>query len=227
MAAAVVVTACYGQYDRLQPQVEQDVDVDWLCFTDEPSIHAPAPWQVIFDPPLFEHPNLAAKVHKCTPRVTQNDVVWIDANMQVTSRSFAREALHARRDGIAAWKHPRRNCIYSEAKATLGKESQGGRYDGLPILEQVGSYRAEGHPSFGGLYACGTIAWDRSIRSDFGQAWLAECVRWTYQDQLSFPVVARRLGVRPGRFPLRQIDRHQRGVLANRWLQIHPHLKVS
>lgn len=225
MATTVVLTALYGGHDQLQPQVDQDVDVDWLVFTDTPSMPAPAPWQVIYDPPAFDHPNLAAKVHKCCPAVAQTDVVWIDANMQVTCRSFVREALHARHDGIAAWRHPRRDCIYAEAEASVGAESQGGKYAGQPIAEQVDSYRAEGHPDHGGLFACGTIAWDRELRADFGAAWLAECVRWSFQDQLSFPVVAQRLGVSPGVFPVRQIERRAKGWLENRWMRLHPHLR--
>lgn len=223
---AVIISALYGGYDHLRPQVDQDIDVDWLVFTDDASLSAPAPWQVVFDPPAYDHPNMAAKLHKCSPRVSQRDVIWIDASMQVTSRSFAREALHARHDGIATWKHPRRDDIYEEAEASVGTESQGGKYDGLPIREQVASYRAEGHPEHGGLFACGTIAWDLGQRSavDLGAAWLAECVHWTYQDQLSLPVVCRRAAITPGTFPVPQIERRHRGWLENRWLRIHPHL---
>lgn len=221
-----VVTALYGGCDRLQPQVEQDIEVEWFAFTDDPDLTPPAPWQVVVEPARFEHPNLAAKVFKCCPDVGHGDVIWNDASMQVTSRSFAREALAARRDGIAAWRHPRRDCIYAEAKASLGAEGQGGKYAGLPIMEQVAHYRAEGHPRHGGLYACGTVAWDRSRPSVvlFGAAWLEECVRWTYQDQLSFPVVARRFGVRPGTFPLPQIKARRRSWIENRWLLIHEHV---
>jgi hypothetical protein len=227
MAAAVILTAVYGGADNLWPQVDQDIEVEWLCFTDDPSIHAPAPWQVIFDPPAYPHPNLAAKLHKLQPSVADHDVVWIDANMQVTRPSFAREALHARHDGIAVWRHPRRDCIYAEAEASLGAEGQDGKYAGLPIREQVESYRAEGHPEHAGLFACGTIAWDLSERSvlELGAAWLNECDRWSYQDQLSLPVVARRAAISPGVFPVPQIERRRRGWLENRWLRIHPHLR--
>jgi hypothetical protein len=225
VAEVVIVTAIYGGVDRLRPQVEQDITAEWLCFTDEPTLPAPTPWGVIYDPPAYNHPNMAAKFHKCQPQVSDTDVVWIDANMEVTSPSFAREALAARHEGIAVWRHPRRDCIYDEAEASLGAEGQGGKYAGLPIREQVAHYRAEGHPEHGGLFACGTVAWDLSGRSvsDLGAEWLEECDRWSYQDQLSLPVVARRAGVVPGVFPVRQIERRRRGWLENRWLRIHPH----
>lgn len=225
-ARAVIVSACYGGVDtQLHGQADQDMPVDWVCFTDQPTLQVPAPWRAVHSPPRFDHPCLAAKVHKATPAVDTTDVVWIDASMEITSRSFVREALAARHDGVAVFKHPRRSCIYAEADASLGAEGQGGKYASQPLLEQVAHYRAEGHPADGGLYACGTVAWDladpRAV--ELGRAWLAECERWSWQDQLSFPVVCRRLGVSPGVFPVRQIERSGRGFLVNRWLKIHAH----
>jgi hypothetical protein len=95
----------------------------------------------------------------------------------------------------------------------------------MPILEQVESYRAEGHPEHGGLFACGTLAWDALDEAavHVGGAWLQECIRWTPQDQLSLPVVCRRAGITPGVFPLAQIERRQSRWLSNRWQRIHPH----
>lgn len=225
-ARAVVVTACYGGIDTLlHPQVAQDMPVDWFCFTDQSDLKAPAPWKMIHQAARFDHPCMAAKVHKATPTADCPDVVWIDASMEVTSPSFVREALAARHDGVAVFAHPRRRCIYTEADASLGAEGQDGKYASQPLLDQVAHYRTEGHPAGGGLYACGTVAWDltdpRAV--ELGRRWLAECERWSWQDQLSFPVVCRRLGITPGVFPVRQIERRGRGFLANRWLRIHQH----
>lgn len=229
-ARAVVVTACYGGVDTtLYPPAAQDLPVNWICFTDQADLKAPAPWKVIHQPARFDHPNLAAKVHKTTPDVGCTDVVWIDASHQVTSRSFVREALAARHDGVAVFAHPRRRCIYDEADASLGVEGQDGKYAGQPLLDQVAAYRAEGHPEQAGLYACGVVAWDLSDprAAELGRRWLAECERWSWQDQLSFPVVCRRLGLTPGVFPVRQIERRGNGCLANRWLRIWPHTAAA
>lgn len=218
-----IYTAVAGGYDALLPQPAQDIDVDWIAFTDEP-LDLPEPWQRRPLAPSSLGPRMAAKAPKCTPWDFLGDeydaAVWIDGNMGVTSPAFAREALACRHDGLATWRHPQRRCIYAEAAASLRLCPL--KYGGHPIMEQVEHYRAEGHPVNGGLYACGTLAWD--LRNPdaraLGTAWLAECVRWTYQDQLSLPVVARRLGVRPGRFPHSQVTRRS---LSNPWLTIHPH----
>jgi hypothetical protein len=225
-ARAVVVTASYGGVDTaLHSPVAQDMPVDWICFTDQENLRAPAPWKTIHTPTGSDHPRRAVKAHKATPDVDCPDVVWIDATMEITSRSFVRDALAARHDGVAVFRHPRRDDIYLEAKASLGAEGQGGKYAGQPLLDQVAAYRAEGHPEHGGLYACGVVAWDLSDPRavELGRAWLAECERWSWQDQLSFPVVCRRLGVTPGVFPIRQIERRTPRFLANRWLRIHNH----
>jgi Protein of unknown function (DUF616) len=230
MADVAVLTACYAGFDTIRPQAKQDCGVDWVCSTDDPGLEAPPPWQVVVEP-SSEHPCLAAKRPKMLPwsLVPHERVIWVDASMQVTAPGFAREALDCIHDGIALHRHPRRDCVYAEAAASLGSESQGGKYDGLGIPEQMGHYRAEGHPEHGGLYACGTIVWDTTDLKarTLGEQWLAECERWTVQDQLSFPVVCRQLGITPGVFPLSQLERRYRGpdYLGNRWLRIWPHLK--
>jgi hypothetical protein len=225
--STAVVSACFGGSDTIQPQAEQSTAVDWILFTDDPTLDAPPPWQVMVEEPRYENPCMAAKRYKCLPGrvVDHDDVIWIDASHEVKSPTFVEEALAARHDGIAAFAHPRRDCIYDEALASIGKESQGGKYDGQPIVEQVHHYRTEGHPKHWGLWACGTVAWDTTslrVRA-FGDAWLAECERWSFQDQLSFPVVARRLELTPGVFPIPQLERGP--WFGNRWLAIHPHLR--
>jgi len=220
-----IVSANFGNFDQVRTQAKQDIDVDWIIFSDDPHLNPPKPWKLIVNEDRGAHPNMAAKRFKLLPDVSHRYVIWIDANMEVTSRSFAREALGFIHDGIALHKHPRRDCIYDEAEASLGAESQNGKYEGLGIEEQVARYWDEGHPKNAGLYACGTIAWDRGDPKArrLGLEWLGECARWTYQDQLSFPVVCRRLGIQPGVFPFSQIERRA-PVLSNRWLKIHPHL---
>jgi Protein of unknown function (DUF616) len=230
VANVAVLTACFGGFDQIRAQAEQDIAVDWICVTDDADLDIPAPWRPVVEP-LIGDPRLAAKRPKMMPwgQVSHDHVIWIDASMEIVASDFAREALSSIREGLAVHRHPRRDCIYGEAAASLGSESQGGKYDGQPINEQVEHYRVEGHPEHAGLYACGTIAWDlrNSNSRILGQQWFADCERWSVQDQLSFPVVCARLGVMPGVFPLPQLEPACRGsdYIGNNWLHIHPHLK--
>lgn len=232
--STVIYTANIGGRDFPHSQVPQDIDVDWRYFTDDPDIEVEAPWRVRCDVRSELHPNLRAKWWKTHPFFAYEYAIWIDASMQITSPSFAREAISALNGApIATWQHPRRSSIYAEAEASLGAESQGGRYAALPLREQVAAYRAEGYPDDLGLFACGTIVWTWQARA-MGEDWWRECVKWGYQDQLSFPVCCWRAGIQPATFPVPQIERRrpqqgQRGravpYLGNRWLRIWPHTK--
>jgi hypothetical protein len=108
--------------------------------------------------------------------------------------------------------HPERGCIYDEVvqSATMRK------YQAQPIHEQAASYRTEGYPAQNGLMACGLIA--RRARADLGginEMWWRENLRWSYQDQLSLPVVLWRMG--------RGFDRIEKNLWHNDLIAWHGH----
>lgn len=198
----VVYTALYGGHDVLWEPVGQDVEARWVCFTDDPSLRSHK-WEIVLDPARYADARMSAKWHKCLPHLALPDAersIWIDASMAVDAPTFVGDMLAALGAApFAAFRHPYRRCIYTEARAS----SRLPKYDGLPILEQVGHYRAEGHPARWGLWAGGVLVRqhnDERVQS-LGAAWLAECDRWTYQDQLSLPFVCRSLGLRPVTLP--------------------------
>jgi hypothetical protein len=212
--SVAVYTAAFGGYDDLQPHPEIP-GVDFIAFTDTPveSEH----WDVRVVEPNGEHPRTQAKRYKLFPDeyLPEHEfTVWVDASHEILTELFAANAYTAVDEtGIALYEHPWRNCIYDEAQVSVGME----KYAGLPIEAQVESYRAEGHPEHWGLYACGTIARRNTPAvAELMAAWSEEIDRWTYQDQLSFPVVCRRAGIRAARFPLHQ-------VYGNGWTAIRTH----
>lgn len=228
MIETVIYTANCGGRDHQHSQVEQDIDVDWRYITDDDDVTVSAPWKrrLTYDP-AYEHPNLSAKWWKTHPYGSYTYAIWIDASMEITSPSFAREAIAALNGApVATWNHPRRSSIHAEVEASLGREGQGGRYAGLPLREQAASYRDEGFPDDVGLFACGTMVWTWAARA-MAEDWWRECVKWGYQDQVSFPVACWRAGITPAAFPVPQIEsRNPRlGYLANRWMRIWPHTK--
>jgi len=228
----VVYTANIGGRDHPHQQADQDIDVDWRYFTDAHDTPIEGPWKILdvkrgHGHNIDRHPNLAAKWWKTHPFVSYKYAIWIDASMEITSPAFAREAIDSLKGApLATFRHPRRTTIAAEVEASLGSEGQGGRYERLPLREQLAAYQQEGFPDDVGLYACGTIVWTWEARG-IGEDWWRECVQWGYQDQISFPVVCWRAGIRPSTFPIPQIEsRNPRlGFLANRWLRIWPHTK--
>lgn len=236
MSDVLVFTANYGGRDRVQVPCPQDMDVDWLYITGDPTLYPPAPWFVLHAAPTEAHPNMAAKWHRTHPPLSlpggqpYKYMIWIDANMEITDPSFARKAIACVNDGIALWDHPRRDNILDEVEASLGAEGQGGRYDDLPMREQAAAYFALGYPNDFGLYATGTIVWTPERVADVGAAWFEECKRWGYQDQISFPFVCWAYGIKPGVFPIHQTEgkfNGRRGFWTNGWMRIHNHLNVT
>jgi hypothetical protein len=72
------------------------------------------------------------------------------------------------------------------------------KYAGLMVEEQAAHYKASGMPDGWGLWATGIMARRNCWWSeDFGERWLAEQVRWSYQDQVSEPYILWQMGTQP------------------------------
>lgn len=129
--------------------------------------------------------------------------LWVDGSHRfLPGFSFAEAISCAERTGIAAHSHPRR-CVFREARDSM--EFRKYRDLSPSTVEQAEAYGREGHPEEWGLWACGSLARVRSAKLDAAmEDWWGECVKWTYQDQVSFPVVMRRHGITPATFPYPQ-----------------------
>ncbi|MCU1494793.1 MAG: putative glycosyltransferase [Acidimicrobiaceae bacterium] len=210
-----VYTAIMNCYDEL-PGHPEIADVDFIAYLDRPLERDD--WQVrSIDHVGTEHPRIVAKRYKVLVGEHLADydyTIWIDGSHEIVSSSFADEVIASiGSSGFALYRHPWRDCIYDEALASIALP----KYGGLPIEAQVAAYRELGHPEHDGLWACGTLARTKSPKLDqLMAAWMDEIERWTYQDQLSLPVLLRRFGIAPSEF-----GHHQ--VLYNPWLRIRGH----
>jgi hypothetical protein len=186
-----VVSACYGGYDGPAAPPVQDTDVRWVMVTDG-RCYVPPPWEVIIEPRNHLHPRMAAKVPKCLPfEYADTDIaIWVDASAQIHREDFVSTCVAALGDGeVAQWVHPQRDCIEPEADVSAGMA----KYAGQPVQAQAAHYIKDGHPRWFGLWATGCMVWRRTKHHErVGQDWLREQTIWTYQDQLSWPVVVRR-----------------------------------
>jgi len=183
MTTVAVVTALYGAYDPLKDQPPQDMAADWICVTDNPEVSAD-PWRIVHEPRPHMHPRLAAKVPKCRPDLyTDADVIiWLDASFLATEEWFVRwcvDQLGAA--DIAQIRHPHRDNITLEASASIRLD----KYRGQMCRQQVDHYLAAGNVR-PGLWCTGfAVRRNTPEVAAFGDRWLLEQVRWTYQDQLS------------------------------------------
>jgi hypothetical protein len=74
---------------------------------------------------------------------------------------------------------------------------------------QAAHYLSDGLLAGSGLWACGTIVWRNVEKArEFGRRWYDENVRWTIQDQISFPYLVWKLQPNFGVFPAHEYENH-------------------
>ncbi len=227
---AVVYTAIFGGYDTLKQPPPQDEPCDFICFTDGKMPSRVGAWRVIHVKTNHKvHPRLQAKRFKILSHKIFAGVryalfsfrrrvdlsIWIDASLQITSSTFVKDMRNKLSDGDwAMFVHPDRDCIYEEALASIPMR----KYQRLPILSQVETYRSVVRPH-SGLYACTVIVRREPSTERLKRVhmlWWEENVNWTYQDQLSLPFVLRSVG---GCDPVVISD----CLWQNRWFAFVPH----
>ena len=173
----LVYSAIYGDYDDIKVQ---PVEVKLFTETTHPRKES--------------HPRMKAKYFKCNSHKLDCDVsIWIDGSATIKTPDFEKWCLEQLGDGdIALIKHPDRDCIYDEANFCIFMD----KYKDLPILEQVMEYAKQGYPQHNGLWACGLLIRRHNDKvKRFNKLWWEHNKKYTYRDQLSFPVCAKEVGL--------------------------------
>lgn len=182
----IVYTAIYGDYDNLRPHLEIP-GVDWICYTDnEDLLDDPRGWDVRLHRTRYRHPRLAAKWWKCHPP-TDGKAIWTDASITWVDAGYLLN-IEEQLDNfdVALLPHIRRQCIYDEAFESWPLP----KYVGQPIGAQIDFYRNYPWPPMAGLYQGGIIGWAGNVRArQIGAAWFAHNWIFSYQDQISLPVI--------------------------------------
>lgn len=195
---AAILTSIYASFDELKELPTQDVPIEAICVTDNPHLRSDT-WNVVYEPRPNVHPCLAAKWPKMLPwaYTDADSSIWIDASIRVTSPSLVKDLLELA-DPICQFEHQWRDCVYDEAEASLALA----KYAAEPLDEQIKRYREWGHPEHWGLWPTGIMGRHHTdLIKRFGLAWLSEVNAWSYQDQVSQPVLLRAAGLRPNVIP--------------------------
>lgn len=135
----------------------------------------------------FKQNSLNAKMCKILPHLyfKEEITVWCDGSIYLSSDNLSLIERQLNLFDIVVMTHTT-NCVYREAEACkiMHKDSK------ERIDEQVNWYRQLGYPENNGLYACGVIA--RRNTKDIRrlcEEWWSHITRFSYRDQISFPVV--------------------------------------
>lgn len=182
-----VVTCSLGGYDRGVDWPAQTVPADLVTIGDNT-------WQ---GSATHAGARLRAKVPKCRPDLFADaDLhIWIDGSFQILSPNFVRWCVDSLGDGsIGLIRHPHRTTIRDEAEISASMV----KYIGHPVREQARHYYQQGYNDEAGLWCSGLIVWRSTPRTRrFGDAWLREQLRWTWQDQISLPYLLADCGLTP------------------------------
>lgn len=196
-----IVTAIYGEYEypKALPADLDDLGVVAYMYSDSPQVcdeAAELGYFSIQDDMLdVSTPMLKAKYWKTHPTSAapfRDASIWLDGSMSITVPAdvFIDNCLKALgEDDISFTPHPLRTCIYPEASVTKALA----RYGDCDPIAQVEFYRnVVGHPVNAGLMASGAFTVRHNDNTEqWGKLWWDECNNWTYQDQLSLPVITR------------------------------------
>lgn len=186
----IVYSSIYGGYDT---PIKQRIKEMPVLFTDQ--ILADG-WHVKTREINRKGDRMKAKYFKCNPhRVLSCDAsIWIDGSGTILDKDFVNKCIEYLGDAdMLAFRHPDRDCIYDEAEFCYMFE----KYRHEDIVGQVESYKAMGWPEHNGLWACGLLVRRHNKRTKkFNELWWKHINKYTYQDQLSFPVCVKESGVK-------------------------------
>ena len=185
-----VFTAIVGGYDALRLPEVVSPDCDYICFTDAP-IAEPGIWELC----RIDYFNIdavrIARYVKTHPHVYLSDYewsIWVDANLLL--RGDMSELVSALADGtlIAAFHHPKRQCIYDEADTVVRQKLD----DPGLVEDQMSRYKKKGYPPHIGLSETNVLVRRHNHPDvvDLDTDWWREIENGSRRDQLSLNFVA-------------------------------------
>lgn len=202
-----VYTAIYWNQDILKRQLPQSMDVDYICYTDNPDIEC-EPWarsqrKIIVEQPFKHlHPRMQAKRYRTHPEY--NGDYRYNIRIDWTTRFKRMDTVEhllsefKQESDIICYKHDMRDCIYDEA--TYSQQFE--KYKWQPMQAQVAYYKSLWMPEHFWL----TWTWLLITRNteyrvrDLLHERRAECLARTYQDQLSFDYLVWKYKIKRQRF---------------------------
>ena len=190
----VVYRAVIGAYEELREEpVAKTSDVDWVCFTDDPTLTSET-WRVVVVEPRLAGDAIRSVRHLKIvghPELAPYDEwLWVDNTVElvVPPEKILDEWLSDA--DVAAPLHSFRASVLAEAEAVL----DAGRDDAVRVYEQLSTYqrhhhdRLDANPHWTGILARRTTP----VVDAAMATWWEHVLRFSHRDQLSFVVTVPR-----------------------------------
>lgn len=213
-----VVSACYGTYDIPKPPTRQDTEhpVEFIMVSDSPN--GWPGWKNVYEPRHHLHANVAAKIPKLRPDLytDANYTIWIDAGCNFTDQLVNKVLTISDYAEWTMFTHPHRVKLCPEVEVSRMNV----KYEPMLLEKQIETYLAEGYPD-DQLWGTGLMGrYVTDFNKGFGDAWLREICRWSFQDQLSFPYLCWKYGLKP-------VSLGKRNQLEVDWVRFADHTQKS
>jgi hypothetical protein len=198
-----VYTSITGNYDFLKEQPESvcSSGAKFYAFMDRPQ--ASRTWEVLPAKEAFHTPRLNAKFHKILSHISfpeEEITLWIDGTIEILATTSVRDlaSSYLRDADMAVFHHRFRYCVYQEAMHCIHNK----RDITQVILGQVFRYTQEGYPANNGLAECSVLLRrDTKQVRQFNELWWSEVQTGSIRDQISFPYVVHKTGIKLNYFP--------------------------
>ncbi|MEQ3499759.1 glycosyltransferase domain-containing protein [Tenacibaculum sp. SSH1-16] len=185
----IIYTAIFGDYDDLIEPKKHYENCDFICFTDQEYLKSSV-WDVKLITDSDLKPNMMNRKYKILPHEffpNYDYSLYIDANVAVTENPYDLLEKYMKQNMIFVPHHPKRNCLYQEAKACVAS----GKANVFDVRKQINKYRLKNFPKEYGLGENNIILRRHNeskvikVMSD----WWQEMNKETQRDQLSFAYV--------------------------------------
>lgn len=190
-----VVAINFGGYDNLHEPEFANPEWDYVYLTDR---HYESDIWVMRKLPLpFQNPLLSSRWWICHFCLLGYDyVVKLDGNLIL--RADPQELTQYLRNGVAAYHHPVRDCLYDESNII---QNLGIDYDDI-IDHQMNRYTREGFPVKYGLTATSIMVLKNvPLVRNLCRLWWQEIKEGSKRNQLSFDYARWKIGVEIGHLP--------------------------
>lgn len=128
--------------------------------------------------------------------------IWVDANIRLLLQPQRAVAHWLKGSNLAAFKHPDRNCLFSEAAICI----EWRKGDKQKIGPQMKAYRKAGMPRGWGLASTRCVIRRHTKQiAKLNEAWWSEIKTYSIRDQVSLPYVCWKIGARWGVIPGRAV----------------------